>query len=66
MEINYEPNKNRIINNCIAALDNPKIIIVDSQSSGYLKNRELADVNLERKLLTSCVDNAAYYDELMK
>lgn len=66
MEIKYESTHENIIDKCLSIISNPKIIVVDSQSHGYRKNRDLVDEKRVRRLLNSCVDDAAYYDELMK
>jgi len=66
MEIKYESEREIIIDKYLPIISKPRRIVIDNHSTGYRKNREIADRNIEHKLLTSGIDDANYYDELMK
>ncbi len=66
MEIKYEPKSADILNKCLDIMDKPMLVVVDTRSTSYRNNREIIDQKQERKLLTSQIDDTAYYDELSK
>ena len=66
MEINYEPKGADIIDKCLAIISKPVRVFKDTNSASYLKRRNLIDEQNERKLSSSKIDDANYYNELMK
>ena len=66
MEINYEPKGADIIDKCLDIISKPVRVFKDTNSASYLKRRNLIDEQNERKLSASKIDDANYYNELMK